>query len=131
MAREAGLTAVAGGRVPFAGAAGVIADVLPAWAQAGPEWTVVTAADGGPCAAPFPARRWIWQGRPRLLWLPAAVAPSPHLHADTVWRDGGPTPLPAPPPEVPRHLLRRLKTLFDPDTTLPCPAWLAARGDQP
>jgi hypothetical protein len=49
--------------------------------------------------------------------------------ADTVWRDGAVTALPAPAVGVPRDLLRGLKRLFDPAGTQPTPAWLAANGE--
>jgi FAD/FMN-containing dehydrogenase len=128
-ATRAGLDVAARADLPFVDVAAALTEVLPGWAQANPDWTVATAADGGPCAWPYPASRWIWQARPRLLWLPTVSVPASGVHADVVWRDGRPTELPEPPADVPRPLLRRLKTVFDPGGNLPCPAWLGAGGD--
>ncbi len=129
-AGEAGLTVAERGELAFADAALLPPELLPAWAAANPDWTVLTAADGGPCPDPHPAPRWIRQTSPALLWTPDAVSAAA-LDIDRVWRDGEPTSLPAPPEGVPRPLLATLKDLFDPDRNLPSVAWLDAAGDQP
>ena len=126
-AGTAGLAVAERGDLAFAAAAGMPPGLLPAWAGANPDWTVLTAADGGPCPDPHPVSRWIRQVSPALVWTPDEVS-APSLDADRVWRAGRPTPLPAPVDGVPRPLLAALKDLFDPDRTLPSADWLEAAG---
>ena len=129
-AGEAGLEVAERGDLPFAEAGRLPADLLPPWAEAGPDWSVLTAADGGPCPAPHPAPRWIRQVSPALVWTPGHLV-ADGLEVDHVWRAGCPTPLPAPPDGVPRPLLASLKDLFDPQRTLPSAPWLETAGARP
>jgi glycolate oxidase len=127
---EAGLAGGGGGLLPLAGAGRELADLVPAWAAGCGGWTVLTAADGGPCPGRPGVPRWIRAAAPALVWTPDEVA-DPALAADAVWRGGRPT-LPPPPPEgVPRHVLAAVKRAWDPEGRLPAAPWLDAPGDAP
>ncbi|MCP4574423.1 MAG: FAD-binding protein [bacterium] len=107
----------------------IIPAVLPDWARGASDWFALHAADGGPSA---PAGdRFLWQAAPRTLWTPVAPPASTDLVCDPVWQGGVPTPLPAPPDGVPRHLLQGLKDFFDPDRSLPTPVWLQTGQETP
>jgi len=96
---------------------------LPAWAEASPDWTLLTLREGQP-EWPRP-RRLIWQSRPVMLWTPEICAEEPvGWFADAVFRDGRLGPVPQPAAGVPLDLVAGLKRLFDPDGRLPCPGWL-------
>ncbi|MFN2370903.1 MAG: FAD-linked oxidase C-terminal domain-containing protein [Candidatus Krumholzibacteriia bacterium] len=129
-AAAGGLALTGGGEFPFTQVPPRLADLVPEWAVAGPDWTALTAADGGPCPADHGARRWIRQVSPPLVWTPEPVAAA-GIDADRVYAGGRPTLPPAPPPGVPRDLLARLKALFDPDGRLPCAPWLDATKVRP
>ncbi len=129
-ALAAGLTMADAGLLPFVEAPERLPALVPAWAAAGSDWTVLAAADGGPCPARPGPDRWIRQAAPRLVWTPGAATP-PALDADRVFVGGRATLPPAPPRGVPRHLLARLKDAFDPEGRLPRPDWLPAAGDRP
>jgi len=96
---------------------------LPSWARSGPDWTLLAMREERP-DWPRP-RRFIWQCRGDLLWVPAVFNEEPvGWFADNVFRDGRLQPLPRPPAGVPVNLLQGLKSLFDPQGRLPAPSWL-------
>ena len=96
---------------------------LPSWARSGPDWTLLTMREERP-DWPRP-RRFIWQCRGDLLWIPTIHDEAPvGWFADNVYRDGRLQPPPRPPAGVPVALLVGLKRLFDPQGRLPAPAWM-------
>ena len=96
---------------------------LPSWARSGPDWTLLAMREERP-DWPRP-RRFIWQCRGDLLWVPAVYDEEPvGWLADNVFRDGRLQPLPRPSASVPVAVLQGLKHLFDPQGRLPTPAWL-------
>jgi glycolate oxidase subunit GlcD len=97
---------------------------LPAWAQAAPDWTLLSLREGKP-DWPRP-RCLIWINRPEMLWIPEALPDEPvGWMADLVYHEGRLMPPPVPTSGVPRHLLAGIKRLLDPGGSLPCPDWLA------
>ena len=124
---DPGLELVEGERTAFGSWAGTLA-ALPAWARAWPDWTVLArwpSDSPGPELLPSEgSSRLIWQGAPRLVWIPGAFEAKPGWHADPCCQGGRPTALPIPDQGVPLDLLRRMKTVFDPDGRLDSPPWL-------
>lgn len=103
------------------------ASPLPCWARRSTHWSFHQLVGDQPSSGPpLPeSDSWIWQGAPTGFWLSADHPARAGHRADTIFRDGAWT-LPPPPAEgVPRDLLARLKTLFDPAGHLPTPPWLA------
>ncbi len=96
---------------------------LPAWAEASPDWTMLSRREARP---DWPRlARLVWQAQPEMLWTAAVLPEEPvGWFADGVFRDGKLQPPPPPPPDVPRHLLTGLKRLFDPHLRLPTWDWL-------
>ncbi|RKZ12765.1 hypothetical protein DRQ50_11445, partial [bacterium] len=89
---------------------------LPGWSLDAGDWTV------GLGTVPPAAPRWISTRSPARTWIPGTVTGE---GSDVVWLDAEPTPLPRPPGGVPLALLRGLKNVFDPDGSLPTPAWMS------
>ncbi len=127
----AGVAATLAWRGPFAAAPAALAGAgLPSWALAAPDWTLLQPLPGaGAADAAAAGPRFVRQFFPALLWTPvsAPAAAPPGWRAEPVVRGGRPAPWPAPPPQAPLALLRRLKRVFDPDDALGGPEWLQER----
>ncbi len=100
---------------------------LPPWMLSAATWSTL---------APLPentnsvgidrAANYFRQAQSGLTWVPGSAPSLPGWHAEKVIGDGLMTGSPPPAPDIPVHLLRRLKTIFDPAAQLVCPDWLEA-----
>ncbi len=114
-------------QVPFSRSSDLLTgDLLPAWVLNSPRWSFQAPLPGrgDETVAPAGKTRLIWQGKPRLWWVPDHESPAAGWHSEPFLATGEFSPLSEPDSAVPRDFLRGLKRIFDPRNELGGPDWL-------